>query len=59
MLVLKAGMLYVLWVMAALLLLVWMIGMAGSIAVGSAVHLLLLAAVLAVGATLVTRPRSV
>ena len=53
------GMLYVLWIVAGVLLLLWMLGVAGALALGNAVHLLLIVAVLAVVATLFTRPRVV
>jgi hypothetical protein len=52
-------MLYVLWILAGVLLLLWMLGVAGALALGSGVHLLLIVAVLAVVATLFTRPRLV
>jgi hypothetical protein len=52
-------MLYVLWVLAGVLLLVWMCGVAGAIAVGNGIHFLLLIAVLAVVASLFSRPRTI
>ena len=52
-------MLYALWVVAGVLLFVWMLGVAGSIAVGSGVHWLLLLAILAIAASLFTRPRTI
>lgn len=52
-------MLYVLWIVAGILLLVWLAGVAGTFAVGSGIHFLLLAAVLAVVSSLFTRPRVV
>jgi hypothetical protein len=52
-------MLYLLWVVAALLLLVWMIGVAGSLSLGNGIHLLLVAAIVAIGITLLARPRVV
>lgn len=51
--------LYALWVVAGVLLLIWMCGVAGSIAVGSGIHLLLLLAILAICASLFTRPRTI
>jgi hypothetical protein len=50
-------MLYALWVAAGVLLLVWMMGVAGAFPVGNGIHLLLLAAVLAVMSSLFSRPR--
>jgi len=50
-------MLYALWVVAGVLLLVWMLGVAGAVAVGNGVHFLLLIAILAVVSSLFTRPR--
>lgn len=52
-------MLYALWVVAGVLLLVWMLGVAGAIAMGNGVHLLLLVAMLAIAASLFTRPRTI
>jgi hypothetical protein len=52
-------MLYALWVIAGLLLFLWMLGVAGTVAVGSSVHLLLLLAILAIVASLFTRPRTI
>ena len=52
-------MLYALWMVAGLLLLLWMVGVAGAIPIGNAVHFLLLAAILAIMATLFTRPRTI
>jgi preprotein translocase subunit SecY len=51
------GMLYALWVVAGVLLLVWMLGVAGAIAVGNGIHLLLVVAILAIMSSLFTRPR--
>jgi hypothetical protein len=51
-------MLYALWVVAGLLLLIWMCGVAGTFAVGSSIHALLFLAILALVATLFTRPRA-
>ncbi len=53
------GMLYALWVLAGILLFLWMLGVAGTLAMGNAVHLLLLAAIAAVLTSLFTRPRVV
>lgn len=50
-------MLYALWIIAGVLLLVWMLGVAGAFVVGNGIHLLLIVAVLAVVSTLFTRPR--
>ena len=52
-------MLYALWLLAGILLLLWMIGVAGALPLGNAVHFLLLAAIFAIMATLFTRPRTV
>ena len=52
-------MLYALWLMAGILVLVWMCGVAGAFAVGNSIHLLLLIAILAVMASLFTRPRTI
>jgi hypothetical protein len=49
-------MLYLLWTLAGALVLLWLLGIAGAFTVGSWIHLLLVAAVLAVVATLFTRP---
>jgi cellobiose-specific phosphotransferase system component IIC len=50
--------LYALWVVSGLMLLLWIVGVAGAFTMGATVHLLLLAAVVAVMATLVApRPR--
>jgi hypothetical protein len=52
-------MLYLLWVVAGILVLLWLLGVAGTFAAGGWVHLLLVAAVIAVLASLFTRPRMV
>ena len=52
-------MLYLLWVVAGVLVLLWLMGVAGAFTVGSWIHVLLVAAVLAVMASLFTRPRPV
>jgi Family of unknown function (DUF5670) len=52
-------MLYVLWIVAGVLLLVWMCGVAGALPVGNAIHFLLLIAILAVVFSLFTRPRTI
>ncbi len=52
-------MLYALWIIAGVLLLVWMLGVAGAFVVGNGIHLLLIASVLAGVSTLFTRPRLV
>ena len=56
-LVLAECMLYALWVVAGVLLLVWMLGVAGALAVGNGIHFLLLISILAVVSSLFTRPR--
>jgi len=55
----RGDMLYALWVLAGVLVLVWMCGVAGAFAVGNGIHLLLLIAVLAVVSSLFTRPRTI
>ena len=50
-------MLYALWVVAGVLLLVWILGVAGALAVGNGIHFLLLISILAVVSSLFTRPR--
>jgi hypothetical protein len=52
-------MLYLLWVLAGVLILLWLLGVAGAFAVGPWIHALLILAVVAVVATLFTRPRVV
>jgi hypothetical protein len=52
-------MLYLMWMTAGVLLFLWMIGVAGAIPMGNAVHFLLIAAIMAVMATLFTRPRTI
>jgi hypothetical protein len=51
--------LYALWTVAALLVLVWLLGVGGVFTVGSDINLLLVAAVLLLMLTLFTRPRSI
>jgi hypothetical protein len=51
--------LYALWTVASLLVLVWLLGVAGAFTVGSAINLLLLAAVLLLMASLFSRPRTI
>jgi len=58
-LVLSEDMLYALWVVAGVLLLVWMCGVAGAFAVGNGIHFALLVAILAVVSSLFTRPRTI
>lgn len=58
-LVVSQNMLYALWVVAGILLLVWMCGVAGAFAVGNGIHFLLLVAILAVVSSLFTRPRTI
>jgi preprotein translocase subunit SecY len=58
-LVVSENMLYALWVVAGVLLLVWMCGVAGAFAVGNGIHFLLLVAILAVVSSLFTRPRTI
>lgn len=57
--VLGSCMLYALWLVAGVLLLVWMCGVAGAITVGNGIHFALLVAILAVMASLFTRPRTI
>jgi hypothetical protein len=52
-------MLYALWVVAGVLVLVWMMGVAGAFAIGNGLHFLLLVAILAVMSSLFTRPHVV
>jgi hypothetical protein len=52
-------MLYALWVVAGVLLLVWMLGVAGTFNIGNGIHFVLLVAILAVVSSLFTRPRTV
>ena len=52
-------MLYLMWVLSGFLLLVWMIGVAGSLALGNGIHILLVAAIGAIGVTLFARPHTV
>jgi len=58
-LVLVLHMLYALWVLAGVLLLVWMLGVAGAYAVGNGIHFALLVAILCVVSSLFTRPRTI
>ena len=52
-------MLYALWLVAGVLLLVWMCGVSGAFAVGNGIHFALVIAVLAVVSSLFTRPRTI
>lgn len=52
-------MLYALWVVAGVLLLVWMLGVAGAFAIGNGIHFVLLVAILAIVSSLFTRPRTI
>ncbi len=52
-------MLYALWVLAGVLLFLWMLGVAGAISVGNGVHLLLVVAIVAISFSLFTRPRTI
>ncbi len=52
-------MLYALWAVASVLVLIWLLGVAGAFTVGSAINFVLLAAVLLVMASLFTRPRTI
>ena len=52
-------MLYGLWAVAGFLVLLWLLGISGAFAATGWIHLLLLLAVLAVVASLFTRPRMV
>jgi preprotein translocase subunit SecY len=58
-LVVSEDMLYALWIVAGVLLLVWMCGVAGAFAVGNGIHFALLLAILAVVSSLFTRPRTI
>lgn len=58
-LVVSENMLYALWVVAGVLVLVWMCGVAGAFAVGNGIHFLLLVAILAVVSSLFTRPHTI
>jgi preprotein translocase subunit SecY len=58
-LVVSEDMLYALWIVAGVLLLVWMCGVAGAFAVGNGIHFALLVAILAVVSSLFTRPRTI
>lgn len=51
--------LYALWVVAGILLLVWVLAIEGAIDAGASIHLALLGALGLVGATLVHRPHPV
>ena len=57
--VLMQDMLYALWVVAGVLLLVWMLGVAGAFAIGNGIHFVLLVAILCVVSSLFTRPRTI
>jgi hypothetical protein len=57
--VLLLHMLYALWVLAGVLLLVWMLGVAGAYTVGNGIHFVLLVAILCVVSSLFTRPRTI
>jgi hypothetical protein len=52
-------MLYALWVLAGVLLFLWMLGVAGTFAMGNGVHFLLLIAILAIASSFFTRPRTI
>jgi hypothetical protein len=52
-------MLYFLWVLSGMMFLLWIVGVAGVIPVGFGIHLLLVAALSAVTATLIARPHIV
>jgi hypothetical protein len=52
-------MLYALWIAASLMVLIWMLGVAGVFTVGSAINFLLVTAVMLVMASLFTRPRTI
>lgn len=58
-LVVSRRMLYALWVVAGILLLVWMCGVAGAFAIGNGIHFVLLVAILAIVSSLFTRPRTI
>lgn len=57
--VLCSCMLYALWLVAGVLLLVWMCGVAGAFTVGNGIHFALVIAILAVVSSLFTRPRTI
>lgn len=50
---------FVVWLVAAVLVLLWLLGVTGAIPAGGWIHLLLVAAVIALGASVLTRPRVV
>lgn len=52
-------MLYALWLVAGVLILLWMCGVSGALAVGNGIHFALVIAILAVVASLFTRPRTI
>jgi hypothetical protein len=52
-------MLYAVWIVAGVLLLLWMCGVAGTFAIGNAIHFALLIALLAIVSSLFTRPRTI
>ncbi len=51
--------LYAMWVAAGTLVLLWLLGVSGTFAAGGWIHVLLLGAVLAMSASLFSRPRVV
>jgi hypothetical protein len=51
-----AVMLYVLWLLSGLLLLIWIVGVAGALALGNGIHVLLAVAICAIAVTLFARP---
>jgi hypothetical protein len=51
--------LYVVWTLAGTLVLMWLLGVTGVLAVGAWVHILLIAAVGFISMTVFTRPRTV
>jgi hypothetical protein len=55
----EVSMLYLLWALAGVLVLLWLLGIAGTFAAGGWIHLFLLLAVVAVAASLFSRPRTV
>ncbi len=52
-------MLYALWLLAGVLILLWMCGVSGAFVVGNGIHFALVIAILAVVASLFTRPRTI
>lgn len=51
--------LYALWTVAAAMVLVWLLGVCGAFSVGAWIHVLLVAAMLAMASSIFSRPRVV